>query len=162
MSNSIGTTQLWGGSSYTLLADGAPSVDGQPGYLSATFLDLRPSTTHVYKVKVRDFFGNTAESNSVTVTTPAATDPTAPTNLRLSPESSVPEIWLDWDQSTDDSDPQSQILYDVYVNGEFAEHAAIGYGETIIYCRGEGPNTIAIRAVDTSGNASAFSNEIVC
>ena len=99
----------------------------------------------------------------MSVTTPPVTDtvpPTAPTNLRLSSESAVPEIWLDWDQSTDDTDPQSQIMYDVYLNGE-PEHAAIGYGETIVYCRGEGPNTIAVRAVDTSGNESAFSNEIV-
>lgn len=112
---------------------------------------------------MRDYFGNTAESNVVTVTTPAVTDttpPTVPTNLRLSSEAVAPEIWLDWDQSTDDTDPQWQIMYDVYLNGEL-DHAAIGYGETITYCRGEGPNTIAIRAVDTSGNASAFSNEIV-
>jgi hypothetical protein len=88
------------------------------------------------------------------------TPPTAPTNLRLSSESSVPEIWLDWDQSADETDPQSQILYDVYVNGEFAEHAAIGHGDTIMYCQGEGPNTIAVRAVDTSGIASVFSNTI--
>ncbi len=148
--------------SYTLLADGSPSFSAQLGYRSATILDLEPSTTHVYKVTVRDYFGNTAESNTVTLTTPAATDttpPTVPTNLRLSPESSVPEIWLDWDQSTDDTDPQSQIAYEVYLNGERAD-TTIGYGETIVYCRGEGPNTIAVRAVDTSGNASGFSNEI--
>ena len=41
------------------------------------------------------------------------------------------------------------------------EHAAIGYGNTIVYCRGAGPNTIVVRAVDTSGNVSAPSNEIV-
>jgi hypothetical protein len=128
-----------------------------------TLLDFALSTTHVFKVVVRDQSGNTAESNSVSVTTPAVTDttpPTVPRYLRLSSESSVPEIWLDWDQSTGDTDPQSQIMYDVYLNGE-SEHAAIGYGETIVYCRGEGPNTIAIRAVDSSGNASTFSNQIV-
>jgi hypothetical protein len=86
--------------------------------------------------------------------------PTAPTNLRLSSESTAPEIWLDWDQSTDDTDPQSQIMYDVYLNG-VPEHAAIGSGSTIVYCRGEGPNTIAIRAVDTSGNVSELSNQLV-
>ena len=46
------------------------------------------------------------------------------------------------------------------LNGKL-DHVTIGYGETITYCQGEGPNTIVIRAVDTSGNASAFSNEIV-
>ena len=99
----------------------------------------------------------------MSVTTPPKTDntpPTAPTNLRLSPESATPEIWLDWDQSTDDTDPQSQIMYDAYVNG-VPEHAAIGNGNTLVYCRGTGPNTITFRAVDTSGNVSAPSNPIM-
>jgi hypothetical protein len=29
-----------------------------------------------------------------------------------------------WDQSSDNTDPQSQILYDLYVNGVFHEHGA--------------------------------------
>lgn len=148
---------------YTLLADGSPFPAGELGFQSATILDLAPSTTHAYQVVVRDFFGNTAESNTVTVTTPATTDttpPSAPANLRLSPESASPEVWLDWDPSTDDTDPQSLILYDVYVNGEFAEHGVIGGTDTIVYCRGEGENTITVRAVDTSGNASGFSNAV--
>jgi hypothetical protein len=113
---------------YTLLVDGSPYGANLINYRSATVLDLEPSSTHVFKVTVSDSFGNTAESNVLSVTTPAATDtepPTVPTNFRLSSESSPPEIWLDWDQSTDDTDPQSQILYDVYVNG-IRDHAAIG------------------------------------
>ena len=112
---------------------------------------------------VRDFFGNTNQSNAVTVTTPAATDstpPTTPTNLRLAPDASSPEIWLEWDQSTDDTDPQSQILYDVYVNG-VPEHVAIGYSDELVYCRDTGPNRLTVQAIDTSGNASGHSNEIV-
>jgi chitodextrinase len=148
---------------YTLLLDGSPHSADLIGPTAATVLDLSPSTTYVFRGTAHDQFGNTAESNVVSVTTPAVTDtvpPTVPTNLRLSSEAVAPEIWLDWDQSTDDTDPQSQIMYDVYLNGEL-DHATIGSGETITYCRGEGPNTIAIRAVDSSGNASAFSNEIV-
>ena len=97
------------------------------------------------------------------MTTPATTDstpPTTPTNLRLSPQANAPEIWLEWDQSTDDTDPQSLILYDVYVNG-VPEHLAIGYGKEFVYCRGTGPNRITLQAIDTSGNASGHSNEIV-
>ena len=148
---------------YTLLANDSPYGGEMIGSRSSLVLDRSPSTTYVFKVRVRDGYGNTAESNAVSVTTPPKTDntpPTAPTNLRLSSESSAPEIWLDWDQSTDDTDPQSQILYDVYVNG-VPEHAALGYGNTIVYCRAAGPNTIVVRAVDTSGNVSAPSNEIV-
>ena len=63
-------------------------------------------------------------------------------------------------RSTDDTDPQSQILYDVYVNG-VPEHLAIGYGEEFVYCRDTGPTTLTVQAIDTSGNASGHSNEIV-
>jgi hypothetical protein len=114
---------------------------------------------------VRDHFGNRNESNTLSVATPAVTDtvaPSAPTNLRLSSESNPPEAWLDWDQSTDDADPQSQILYEVYVNGELAgESTTIGHSSTLAYCRSEGVNRIVARAIDTSGNASAFGNEIL-
>jgi chitodextrinase len=149
--------------SYSLLRDGTPYFSNLIGSGGTVVLDLTPATTYTFQVVVRDAFGNTATSNVLPVTTPAVTDttpPTVPGNLRLSSESSVPEIWLDWDQSADDADPQSQIGYEVYLNGEF-DHLAIGIGETITYCRGEGPNTVTIRAVDTSGNASAFSNEVV-
>jgi chitinase len=148
---------------YTLFKDGTPSGANLIGYRSATVLDLSPSTTYEFVVEARDQSGNAVRGNVLSVPTPAATDtvpPTVPTNLRLSSESAAPEIWLDWDQSTDDTDPQSQIMYDVYLNGEL-DHAAIGYGETITYCPGVGPTTITVRAVDTSGNASGPSNEIV-
>jgi hypothetical protein len=157
---STDTTQVF----YTLLVDGVPLYDGQLGFQSATILRVAPETTHEFKVTVRDYFGNTAESNTLTVTTPAVTErnsPTVPQNLRLSSESSVPEIWLDWDASTDDTDPQSLILYEVFINGVLDQlGTTIGAPETVTYCQGSGVNTIAIRAVDTSGNASAFGNEI--
>jgi chitodextrinase len=150
---------------YTLLVDGSPYGADQIGYRADTVLHLSPSTTYVFRVTVRDSFGNTAQSNVLSVTTPAVTDtvpPTAPANLSLSSESSPPEAWLDWDQSTDNTDPQSQILYEVYVNGELAtESTVIGYGSTIAYCRAEGTNTIMVKATDTSGNVSAPSNEIL-
>ena len=152
-------SQVW----YTLLVDGSPYGGDMLGSRSALVLDRSPARTYEFTVTVRDFFGNTNQSNVVTVTTPAATDstpPTTPTNLRLAPEASSPEIWLEWDQSTDDTDPQSQILYDVYVNG-VPEHVAIGYGDELVYCRDTGPNRLTVQAIDTSGNASGHSNEIV-
>lgn len=149
---------------YTLLVDGAPFPAGQLGFQSATILRVAPETTHDFKVTVRDFFGNTAESNTLTVTTPPVTEtnpPTVPQNLRLSFQSSVPEIWLDWDASTDDTDPQSLIMYEVFINGVLDQlGTTIGAPETVTYCQGSGVNTIKIRAVDTSGNVSAFGNEI--
>jgi chitodextrinase len=105
---------------YTLFKDGAPQW-ANLGFISSTVLDLSPSTTYAFGVEARDAFGNVARSNTLSVTTAAATDtvpPSAPMNLRLSSESGAPEIWLDWDQSTDNSDPQLQILYEVCLNGE--------------------------------------------
>jgi hypothetical protein len=125
-------------------------------------LGLQPSSSHTFTVIARDAFGNSAQSNTLNVTTPAKTDnnaPSVPQNLRLSSESSVPEIWLDWDPSTDDTDTPSQIGYEVFLNGEF-DHVRIGGPDTITYCKGEGPNIVTVRAVDTSGNASAFSNQV--
>jgi chitodextrinase len=157
---STDTTQVFS----TLLVDGAPFPSGELGFQSATILRVAPETTHDFKVIVRDFFGNTAESNTLSVTTPAVTErnpPTVPQNLRLSFESSVPEIWLDWDASTDDTDPQSLIMYEVFIDGVLNQlGTTIGAPETVAYCQGSGVNTIRIRAVDTSGNASAFGNEI--
>jgi hypothetical protein len=117
----------------------------------------------VFKVVAGDSFGNAAESNVLTVTTPPATEatpPTAPANLRLSSESSPPEAWLDWDAASDNFDPPSQLLYEVFVNGVRAS-TGIGNVDDIVYCTETGSNTIAVRAVDTSGNVSPFSNEIV-
>jgi hypothetical protein len=51
-----------------------------------------------------------------------------------------PEAWLDWQQSTDDTDPQSEILYDVYLNGVRNDDGVIGYGSTITYCPGAWPD----------------------
>jgi hypothetical protein len=154
-------SQVW----YTLLVDGSPYGADLIGYRGVTVIDLTPAAEHTFKVTVRDNVGNRAESNTLTVSTPAVTDtvaPSAPTDLCLSSESSPPEAWLDWDQSTDNTDPQAQILYKVFVNGELAgESTVIGYGSTITYCRGEGVNRIFLRAVDTSGNVSAPSNEIL-
>jgi hypothetical protein len=133
------------------------------GGSGATVLHLTPSTTHTFKVTARDGYGNTVESNVLTVTTPAKTDdvaPSPPTNLQFSFQTDPPELWLNWDQSTDDSDPQSLILYEVYLNGVFSEDGLIGGGRTITYCREPGPTEVTLTAVDTSGNESAPSNAL--
>jgi len=154
------TSQVW----YTLFVDGVPRGSDLIGYRGTTILHLEPSSTHTFRVTARDALGNTTESNVLSVTTPAATDstpPTAPANLRFSSETSPPEAWLDWDQSVDDTDPQSLILYEVYLNGVRTDDGVIGGDETVTFCREPGPTTIVLRAVDTSGNTSPPSNEIL-
>jgi chitodextrinase len=150
--------------SYSLLMDGSPYLGPQIGLNGLTIPYLQPSSAHTFKVIARDSFGNAAESNLLTVTTPAATDsspPTAPANLRFSSETSPPEAWLDWDAASDPGgDAPGLLLYEVYVNGARAS-TGIGNVEDVVYCTANGPNTIAVRAIDTSGNASPFSNELV-
>jgi chitodextrinase len=156
---SVDRTQV----SYTLLVDGSPYFGPLLGFNGVTIPYLQPSSTHVFKVVARDYFGNSSESNVVTVTTPPATEgvpPTAPTNLRLSSESSSPEIWLDWDAASDNFDPAGQLLYEVWVAGVRAS-TGIGNIEDVVYCQVTGPNTVAVRTIDTSGNVSPFSKEIV-
>jgi chitinase len=149
---------------YTLFVDGTPYADTGP-YRGRTVIHLQPSSTYVLMVRARDGHGNTVDSNPLSVTTPAKTDnvaPAAPTNLRFGLVAGDGEVWLNWDQATDDSDPQSLLLYDVQFNGvSFDDDSVFGTGSAIAYCRTvTGPTQIVVRAVDTSGNVSAPSNAL--
>ncbi len=153
------TSQVW----YSLLVNGNPSPSGVT-VQGTTLFYLSPATTYTLQVTTRDAYNNASASNVLSVTTPAVTElvpPTPPTNLRLSPESSAPEAWLNWEQSTDNADPQSLLLYEVYLNGVRNDDGVVGYGSTITYCRDVGTTEIVLRAVDTSGNRSAPSNAIL-
>ena len=153
------TSQVW----YSLFVNGTPQIWDSIGLSGYPLLYRTPSTTYSIRVTARDAYGNTVESNVLSVTTPPVTEtvaPSAPTNLRLGFQSDPPEAWLNWDQSTDNSDPQSQILYEVYLNGVLVPDGVIGGGSTVSYCRDPGPTEIVLRAVDTSGNRSGPSNAI--
>jgi hypothetical protein len=126
-----------------------------------TLLTLTPETTCTFQVSVRDRTGNTATGPSLVVTTPAKTDeqaPTAPTGLRASTPDGL-DLDLSWSASTDNTDPQSEIRYDVFVDGVLK---AVGLGtRTILSCESTDPVAIVVRAVDTSGNVSGPSNTVV-
>ena len=68
---------------------------------------------------------------------PSTTDtvpPTAPTNL--SGDTLDNEIHMNWGLSTDNADPQSQILYEFYLNG-VANRGDVLFGSSgLVYCRG--------------------------
>ena len=83
-----------------------------------------------------------------------------PTNLAFSSETNPPELWLVWDQSSDDTDPAALILYEAYLNGVLVPDGGVGGTNTITYCRDLGPTDVVLRAVDTSGNRSGPSNEM--
>jgi hypothetical protein len=150
---------------HTLFVDGAPVHEA---FLSTwTVFYLEPSTTHTFKVTARDYFGNSVESNVLSVTTLPKTDnvaPSPPSNLQFSSETAPPELWLTWSPSTDNSDSQGLILYETYLNGVLVPDGNVGGTNTIAYCRDIGPTTVVLRAVDTSGNRSGPSNElnIIC
>jgi hypothetical protein len=112
------STDDWSQVYHSLLVNGVEQNAGMIGVRGSTILYLTPQTTYTFEVTARDASGNTTRSNVLSVTTPAATDtiaPTAPTNFRFSSETSPPEAWLDWDASTDNADPQSEIQYEVFV-----------------------------------------------
>lgn len=146
---------------YTLYANGIPQVSAFD-FTSHTLFYLTPSTTYDFQVIARDVFGNAVEGNTVTVTMPSTTDtepPTAPTNLTGAEITN--EIHMNWTQSTDNSDPQSEILYEFYLNGVL--NPDVNFGSSgLVYCReASGFTTVVARAVDSSGNRSEPSNQII-
>jgi hypothetical protein len=128
----------------------------------ATLRHLSPSTTYSFRVAARDGPGNTTDSNVLAVTTLPSSDtvpPSAPTNLRIDFDQGCAEVWLAWEQSTDDVDAQTAIEYEVYVNGVLSPLAVdVGVGRSFAYGTNHGLNSFEVRAVDQSGNTSAPSN----
>ena len=147
---------------YTLFVNGSQYEVDRINYRADVVSDRTPESTTTLQVRARDTHGNAVLSSVVSVTTPAKSEnvpPSVPGNLRFTSETQAPEAWLQWDFATDNFDNGINIQYEVFVNGVRAEEATvIGWDSTIAYCRTSGPNTFAVRAVDTSGNASAFSN----
>jgi chitodextrinase len=146
---------------YTLYANGIPQVSAFD-YTSHTLFYLTPSATYDFQVIARDVSGNAVEGNTVSVTMPSTTDtvpPSAPTNLAGAEITN--EVHMTWTQSTDDRDPQSEILYEFYLNGVLNPDVNFG-GSGLVYCReASGFTTVVARAVDSSGNRSEPSNQIV-
>ena len=145
----------------SLSVKGSARFTDRLGPPSETLFGLTPATTYEFQVTVRDADGNATTGGALAVTTPAVSDtqpPTAPANLVAS-QRHDPEIPLSWNQSTDDTDPQLAIRYEVVQDGVVQGHA-VGQGRTTIYCLALGPTEIFVRAIDTSGNVSAASNTV--
>jgi len=146
---------------YTLHANGVPRVD-QFSYEWATIWDLTPGATYEFQVIARDVFGNATPGDPISVTMPPTTDttpPTAPTNL--AGDAMDNEIHMTWTQSTDDTDPQSVIMYEFYLNGVMHPDDNLFGSSGFVYCRlASGFTTVVAKAMDSSGNRSAPSNSI--
>lgn len=125
---------------------------------------LQPGSTNTFRVDAADYQGNVASSNPSTATTELSTDnvpPSVPTNVRLLRDNGCAEVWLGWEQSTDDVDPQFAIEYEIYVNGVLSPLAvSAGVSEDFVYGTGLPDNTFVVRAVDRAGNTSEPSSPV--
>jgi chitinase len=125
---------------------------------------LTPSTTYTFTVKALDASSNASTSNAVTLMTEASSDvtpPSAPTNVRIVGSNGCPEFWVGWTQSTDDTDPQYLIEYEIYVNGVLSPLAvSAGVDNDFVYATDSGANTFTVKAVDQAGNTSEASNGV--
>jgi hypothetical protein len=149
-------------------ASGAPTylvnVNGSStnyGITSRAVVPLAPSTVYSIRVTARDRSGNTATSNTLSITTPAADNtspPTPPANLGGFAVANC-EGWLSWGAAVDDVDPHSVIRYEGYVNGIF-DGSWFGTTTALIYATQNGTNTFTIKAYDSSGNSSQSSVDI--
>jgi chitodextrinase len=124
---------------------------------SVTIEALEPETTYTFAVRARDSANNFSPfSTPVTITTAApgsvdTTPPTTPTDFALT-DLGCGDVVLSWTQSTDNVTPQSNIRYDIYVDG-FFDHSVVGVGSTTAFS-GQGISVFDIQAVDEAGNFS--------
>jgi len=133
--------------------------------LSVIIRHLTPGTNYSFTVRVSDWSGgNTATSNTANVATPPSSDttpPEVPADLHLVQDNSCGEVWLGWNQVTDNVDPQSRVEYEIYVNGVLSPlPVSAGVSTDFVYATAFGDNTFFIKAVDRSGNSSAASKSI--
>src|SRR5215216_5230607 len=149
---------------YRIFANGAQVTQHLNWYgeTDVVLRHLTPSTTFSFTVKALDQDSNTSTSNAVTLTTEASSDvtpPSAPTNVHITGSFGCPEFFVGWTQSTDDTDPQSLIEYEIYVNGVLSPLAvSAGVDQDFVYATDSGANTFTVKAVDQAGNSSEASN----
>jgi chitodextrinase len=154
----------WWTLGYRIFANGAPVTQHVNWYgeRSVVLRHLAPATSYTFTVEANDFNGNTTMSNAVTLSTEATNDvtpPSAPTNVRIVEDLSCGEVWVGWTQSTDDSDPQWAIEYEIYVNGVLSPlPVGGGIDRDFVYATAHGDNTFVVKAVDRAGNTSEPSN----
>ena len=152
---------------YAINLNGAP-LSQNISWLSQTkavVRHLQPGSAYSFSVTASDYSaGNATTSNVVNTVTPPSNDtlpPTVPTNVHLVRDDSCAEIWLGWTQSSDNSDAQSNIEYEIYVNGVLSPLPVnSGIDFDFVYGTAFGDNYFTIRAVDRSGNSSAPSTPI--
>jgi hypothetical protein len=156
----------WWTLGYRVFVNGAPATAHVNWYGERIVVlrHLTRATTYTFAVEANDFNGNTTMSNTVTLTTEASSDvtpPSAPTNVRIVGSNGCPEFFVGWTQSTDETDPQYLIEYEIYVNGILSPLAvSAGVDQDFVYATDSGANTFTVKAVDQAGNTSEASNGV--
>src|SRR5262249_36066942 len=116
-----------------------------PNQLSVIIRHLTPGANFSFNVGASDYSGNIATSNTAPASTLPSSDqapPIVPTNLHLVQDNSCGEVWLGWDQATDDTDPQSRIEYEIYVNDVLSPlPVSAGVSTDFVYATAFGDNT---------------------
>jgi len=159
--------------SYAFSRNGSPltqninAAAAPSGSLSVIIRHLPPGTVNTFTVTAIDFTGrNSSTSNAASAETWPSTDttpPSVPTNLHvISLDDGGGEAWLGWTQSTDNTDAQNNIEYEIYVNGVLSPlPVSAGIDFDFVYTLpGVCENTFTVKAVDQAGNTSAASAPI--
>jgi hypothetical protein len=152
------------GSPLTQHVNWAYSPD-KPDKQSVIIRHLSPATNYNFTVLVSDYSGgNTTSSNTANATTPGSNDttpPSVPTDLRLVGSNGCAEVWLGWNEASDETDPQDKVEYEIYVNGVLSPlPVSAGVDVDFVYGTIHGENEFYIKAVDRTGNSSAPSKAI--
>jgi chitin-binding protein len=135
------------------------------GSLSVIIRHIQPGSTNSFSVNAGDYSGgNVVTSNTVNATTPPSSDtlpPTVPTNLHLVQSFGCGEVYIGWTESSDNTDAQDKIEYEIYVNGVLSPLAvSAGVDFDFVYANAFGDNIFTVKAVDRTGNSSAASSPL--
>lgn len=153
---------------YALSMNGSPLTQhinaamAPAGSLSVIIRHLPPGTVNTFKVTAIDYARNSSSSNNASAETWPSNDttpPSVPTNLRvINLDNSGGELWFGWTQSTDETDAQNNVEYEIYVNGNLSPlPVSAGVDFDFVYTLPGCENTITVKAVDQTGNTSAAS-----
>ncbi len=158
--------------SYEVLVNGMVDGGGNASVSTSTATNLWPGYTYTVTVLAYSLNGTTGAlsttSAPVTVTTTAATitppadAPTAPTDLTGDGDGGGEAI-ISWNPSTSVNEPQSQIQYNIYIDGVLdSNDTSIGVTQNVyIFPRGAASTSqVWVVAVDQFGNQSAPSNTL--
>jgi chitodextrinase len=142
--------------SYAVFTASGQIVEWAAG-TSRKVIGLPPNKQFTFYVKARDYGGNVSPpSNTVTATTLASNDTTAPSAPGLSVTAvDTCEVLAEWSASSDDQSEPAEIRYLLFVNDEpNPTEVVMGTTRTVAYGSTTGPNTFVLKAVDAAGNAS--------